>query len=192
MAFSKMCSSAHVLMIRRGPNISDCLPRSTAEAEVQRGTLVFWRDPADLGFRTDIHELRLRIEEITVVLLQDTDASVIICFGDAAHKLAPTAGWGADEGDDEDDVTAAADGLYDWRQSNMMTNVKPLRGKKGETIQMCRPNDFPITNRHCGFATCRKGLMNLALILRDAHTGDLVNAEVYAKITFTSNLKDSD
>jgi hypothetical protein len=163
MALSKMCLSAPVLLKRRGLNLCDRLPESTASAE-EENSLVLWKNPADLGFQKETNSLLLRLEEVTVALMDDLDASVVVTFGDANKKTGRL-------------LTCT------WPATEMVMMLAVITGERGDLVQVFRPCE-----RENDFRVCDENVENLCIILRDSDSGELINAEVSAKIMCQSRL----
>jgi hypothetical protein len=212
MALSRICYSAPLLLTRRGFN-QDFQPN---QQELQ-GSLIFWKKPSEVGFCADNHYLQFRVEEISVVLLEDTCANVLLNFGDDAKKGAISLfESGNSDSDSSEDGSCYGDDQLSPEShkrrrkrfaDDQLSPEPPKRRRKGiaDFIDWRRneltmsvtavhgKNRDILQLRHpsqaAEFCTYYKSLNNLSIILRDADSGKLINASVRAKVTFRSELK---
>ena len=147
-----MCYSPALAFTRRGLNLDLTTTRSGAP-----GSLVFFNEPAEIGFNPDTHILLYRVEAVTAVLGEDLDEAVWLLLGDAVQK--------GEEIQDE---------------LELVVSVHAIDGRKGEAIQVLTKFQPQI------WLTYRNNVKNVAIMLRDCSSGHLIHADVTAKVSFKS------
>ena len=174
-----MCYSPVLTFTRRGLNRDFTTTQSRAA-----GSLVFFNDPVEIGFNPDTHTLLYRVEHVTAVLGADrtagaVDQAVWLLLGDALQKCAPTAAYGVQEHDEDEEADVAGEGLVNFMRVEAATSVHRIQGRKGEAIQVqTQPGQC--------WLPYGKSLRNVSMILRESVSGDLLDADITVKVSFRS------
>ena len=177
MPLSNMCYSPTITFTRRGLNRDLTTTRSGAA-----GSLVFFNDPAEIGFNPDTHILLYKVQAVTAVLGSDrtagVDQSIWLLLGDAALKGAKTFPMGV-HGDGEDEAAVAPEEIIDFMRVEAPLSVHHITGRKGEAYQVqTQPGQC--------WLPYERSLKNVGMIVRECQSGKLIDADITAKISFKS------
>lgn len=99
----------------------------------EQGSLLLWREPADVGFCANTHNLWIKFAELTFELLEDVDQRVVVFLGDDTKRGIPAAN-SVTYRIGEDQAAAINRGVNEWRPSIMYSNCSVIAAEYGTGI----------------------------------------------------------